>query len=69
MRRYFYEPIISTIRRTRGLVAIKPTPIYAVESGCRIVPTVSFSSDLEFVATLAMESSLIAFFGCYLTAL
>lgn len=70
MKRYFYEPIISNIRRNCVLAAIQPTngPLYAMESRCRVVPIVSFSSNLEFLATLTMAGSLIAFFACYLTA-
>ena len=70
MKRYFYEPIISTIRRNRILAAIQPGngPLYAMEWRCRVVPIVSLSSNLEFVATLTMAGSLIAFFVCYLTA-
>lgn len=70
MKRYFYEPIISTIRRNPVLATTQPAngPLYAIESRCKVVPIVSFSSYLEFLATLAMAGSLIAFFACYLTA-
>jgi hypothetical protein len=70
MKRYFYEPIISTIRRNRVLAWIQPVngPLYPMEWRCRVVPIVSVSSNLEFLATLAMAGSLIAFFVCYLTA-
>lgn len=71
MRRYFYEPIISTIRRNPVLAAtqLASGSLYEVESRCKVVPIVSFSSYLEFLATLTMAGSLIAFFTCYLAAL
>jgi len=70
MKRYVYEPIISTIRRNPVLATTQPAngPLYAIESRCKVVPIVSFSSYLEFLATLTMAGSLIAFFACYLTA-
>ena len=70
MKRYVYEPIISTIRRNRVLAAIQPADglLHAMEWRCRVVPIVHFSSNLELLATLTMAGSLIAFVACYLTA-
>jgi len=70
MKRYVYEPIISTIRRNPVLATTQPAngPLYAIESRCKVVPIVHFSSNLELLATLTMAGSLIAFVACYLTA-